>query len=159
MVGLKWKDVDFESKTIQIRRSMEYRYSAKEWRIGEPKSKSGYCMIPLTERSGCYTKNKKKRIRGFQKFQQNGKNLCFCVEKEHQSRTVHMIQRSLKSVIKQKSQDFRCISWRHTFSTRCIEAGMKPKTLQMLLGHSNIGITMNLYVHTTEEEKKKKWTW
>lgn len=36
------------------------------------------------------------------------------------------------------------------------EAGMKPKILQMLLGHSNIGITMNLYVHTTEEEKKKE---
>ena len=46
--------------------------------------------------------------------------------------------------------------FRHTFATRCIEAGMKPKTLQMLLGHSNIGITMNLYVHTTEEEKKKE---
>lgn len=45
---------------------------------------------------------------------------------------------------------------RHTFATRCIEGGMKPKTLQMLLGHSNIGITMNLYVHTTEEEKKKE---
>lgn len=44
---------------------------------------------------------------------------------------------------------------RHTFATRCIEAGMKPKTLQMLLGHSKIGITMNLYIHTTEEEKKK----
>lgn len=42
---------------------------------------------------------------------------------------------------------------RHTFATRCIEAGMKPKTLQMILGHSNIGITMNLYVHVTEEEK------
>lgn len=45
---------------------------------------------------------------------------------------------------------------RHTFATRCIEAGMKPKTFQMLLGHSNIGITMNLYVHTTEEEKLKE---
>ena len=45
---------------------------------------------------------------------------------------------------------------RHTFATRCIEAGMKPKTLQILLGHSNIGITMNLYVYTTEEEKKKE---
>ena len=33
---------------------------------------------------------------------------------------------------------------------------MKSKTLQMLLDHSNIGITMNLYVHTTEEEKKKE---
>ena len=52
----------------------------------------------------------KKRIRGFQKFQQNGKSLCFCAEKEHQSRTVHMTQRCLKSVTKQKSQDFRCIS-------------------------------------------------
>lgn len=43
---------------------------------------------------------------------------------------------------------------RHTFATRCIEAGMKPKTLQMILGHSNIGITMNLYVHVTEDEKE-----
>lgn len=45
---------------------------------------------------------------------------------------------------------------RHTFATRCIEGGMKPKTLQTILGHSNIGITMNLYVHTTEDEKHKE---
>ena len=45
---------------------------------------------------------------------------------------------------------------RHTFATRCIEGGMKSKTLQMILGHSNIGITMSLYVHTTEEEKIKE---
>ena len=107
LVGLKWEDVDFKSKTIQICRSMEYRYSAKEWRIREPKNKSGYRTIPLTEEAVAILK---KRIRGFQKFQQNGKNLCFCVEKEHRSRTVHMIQRCLKSVIKQKIQDFRCIS-------------------------------------------------
>ena len=30
---------------------------------------------------------------------------------------------------------------------------MTPKTLQTILGHSNIGITMNLYVHTTDEQK------
>ena len=35
-------------------------------------------------------------------------------------------------------------------------AGMKPKTLQTILCHSNIGITMNLYVHTTEEQKQKE---
>ena len=33
---------------------------------------------------------------------------------------------------------------------------MRPKTLQMLLGHSNIGMTMNLYVHLTDDEKKKE---
>lgn len=45
---------------------------------------------------------------------------------------------------------------RHTFATRCIEGGMKPKTLQKILGHSNIGITMNLYVHITEDEKHRE---
>ena len=45
---------------------------------------------------------------------------------------------------------------RHTFATRCIEAGMRPKTLQMILGHSDIGITMNLYVHVTDNEKLKE---
>ena len=33
---------------------------------------------------------------------------------------------------------------------------MKPKTLQTILGHSNIGITMNLYVDITEDEKAKE---
>lgn len=45
--------------------SMEYRYSAKEWRIGEPKSKSGYRTIPLIEEAVAIQKSKKKRIRGF----------------------------------------------------------------------------------------------
>ena len=45
---------------------------------------------------------------------------------------------------------------RHTFATRCIESGMRPKTLQMILGHSDIGITMNLYVHVTDNEKLKE---
>ena len=45
---------------------------------------------------------------------------------------------------------------RHTMASRCIEGGMRPKTLQVILGHSNVGITMNLYVHVTEDEKIKE---
>ena len=41
-------------------------------------------------------------------------------------------------------------------TTRCIEGGMRPKTLQVILGHSNVGITMNLYVHVTDDEKTKE---
>ena len=48
-------------KKIQIRRSMEYRYSAKEWRIGEPKSKSGYRTIPLTEEAVAILKKQKEK--------------------------------------------------------------------------------------------------
>ena len=50
----------------------------------------------------------------------------------------------------------KCLIIWKTFATRAIEAGMKPKTLQEILGHANIGITMNLYVHITEEEKEKE---
>ena len=41
---------------------------------------------------------------------------------------------------------------RHTFATRCIESGMKPKTLQRILGHANIQTTLDLYVHVTDDE-------
>ena len=49
---------------------------------------------------------------------------------------------------------------RHTFVTRCIESGMRPKTLQKILGHSTLDLTMNLYVHVTDEtlnEEMKKF--
>ena len=49
MIGLKWSDIDFEKRTLTVNRSMEYRYSVGEWRIGEPKSKSGYRTVPLTQ--------------------------------------------------------------------------------------------------------------
>lgn len=42
---------------------------------------------------------------------------------------------------------------RHTFATRCIALGFDPKTLQEILGHSNIKITLSLYVHPTEKMK------
>lgn len=41
--------------------------------------------------------------------------------------------------------------YRHTFATRCIERGMNPKTVQVILGHSSVNITMNLYCHVTED--------
>ena len=44
-------------------------------------------------------------------------------------------------------------SLRHTFATRCIEDGMKPNVLQKLLGHSTIAMTMDLYVHVTDDER------
>lgn len=48
LVGLRWEDIDFDNKILKVQRSMEYRHSVAEWRVGEPKSKSGYRTIPLT---------------------------------------------------------------------------------------------------------------
>ena len=63
LIGLQWSDIDFERKTMQINRSMEYRYSVKEWRIGEPKSKSGYRTIPLTDEAVTILQNQKEKMK------------------------------------------------------------------------------------------------
>ena len=44
---------------------------------------------------------------------------------------------------------------RHSFATRCIESNCDYKTVSVLLGHSNISTTLNLYVHPNIEQKKK----
>ena len=51
---------------------------------------------------------------------------------------------------------FSAHALRDTFATRAIESGMAPKTLQEILGHSNISITMNLYAHCMEETKRNE---
>lgn len=43
---------------------------------------------------------------------------------------------------------------RHTFATRCVEAGMDMKTLSELLGHASVATTMNTYVHSSIEHKR-----
>ena len=50
-------------------------------------------------------------------------------------------------------EKFTAHAFRDTFATRCIESGMNPKTLQEILGHADIGITMNLYCHVMDETK------
>ena len=44
---------------------------------------------------------------------------------------------------------------RHTFATRCVEAGVDVKTLSEILGHSDVKTTLNKYVHSSFELKQK----
>jgi len=45
--------------------------------------------------------------------------------------------------------------FRHTFATRLFELGEEPKTVQELLGHANISITLDTYTHVLDSMKKK----
>lgn len=51
-------------------------------------------------------------------------------------------------------EHFRFHMLRHAFATRCIEKGFDSKSLSEILGHSNIQITLNLYVHSTLRQKQ-----
>ncbi len=45
---------------------------------------------------------------------------------------------------------------RHTFATNCIENGMRPKTLQKILGHNSLNMTMDLYCHVSDDALREE---
>ncbi len=154
LVGLKWTDIDFDNRTLKISRSMEYRHSIREWRIRELKSKSEYRSIPLTDETiDMLRKQKNLEVKVIPM------EWLKCV---FLRRKGTLVKNSTYDAMLFKQCDkigiprFSIHVLRRIFATRCIESGMKPKTLQTMLGHSNIGITMNLYVHTTGDEKHKE---
>lgn len=156
MTGLKWSDIDFENRIISVKRTMGYKYKNKEWQTGEPKTKNSCRKIPLTQEAINILKDQKRKNQSLKIIKLEFSEYVFLntmgkpVATSNYDDSLENLAK--KSAIKKLSMH----TLRHTFATRCIEAGMKPKTLQMILGHSNIGTTMNLYVHTTEEEKKKE---
>lgn len=156
MVGLRWSDIDFEKRILHVNQTMEYRYNVGKWRVGPPKGQAGYRSVPLTDEAIETLRRQKMKNAMCKVLPIEWKDYIFLCRKGTP------VKNSTYDTMLQKMCDRICIPrfsmhvLRHTFATRCIEAGMKPKTLQTILGHSNIGITMNRYVHTTEDEKRRE---
>ena len=153
MVGLRWSDIDFEKRILYVNQTIEYCHNVGEWRVGPPKSQSGYCSIPLTDEAIEILCRQKMENAMCKILPIEWKDYVFLCRKGTP------VKNSTYDTMLQKLCDkngilrFSMHVLHHTFATRCIEAGMKPKTLQTILRHSNISITMNRYVHTTEDEK------
>ena len=156
LIGLKWSDIDFENHTMKIERTMEYRYKVGEWRVGPPKSKSGYRTIPLTDEAIHILENQRSKNKSLKLVPIEWRDIVFLCRNGTPVKNSTYDMGLFKYCDRVGIPRFSMHVLRHTFATRCIEGGMKPKTLQKILGHSNIGITMNLYVHITEDEKHRE---
>ncbi len=156
LTGLKWSDIDFDKKVMNIERILSYNQATRTFEYGPPKSKAGIRCVPLTDEAIKILKKKKEQNKKLKVIPLEWSDLIFLSKNGTPVHTT-TYDRSLK-IICEKAK-IRCISvhiLRHTFATRCIEGGMLPKILQKILGHSNIAMTMNLYVHATEDEKIKE---
>lgn len=154
--ALRWSDVDFEKNIIHIRRTATYVDEHKIWEFGNPKSKSSEREIPLTKEAIGILKKQKEQQKNRDIVLLKFSDLIFT---KKNGLPLHGTEYNiaLRGICKRANiQRFSIHTLRHTFATRCIEAGMKYKTLQSILGHSNINITMDLYVHTTAEERLKE---
>lgn len=156
LIGLRWSDVDFDNKLLRIRRTMWYESALKKWMTGEPKTKSGKRDVPLTKEAVAILIDQREKLARLKvrpiEFAENvflGKIGAPTTNPAYDLDIARYCERH-------GIPKFSMHTLRHTFATRCIESGMKPKTLQMILGHANISMTMDLYVHVTDNERAKE---
>ncbi len=147
LCALRWSDV--EENRIKVRRTIQRlpREDQKgtELSIGPPKTNTSIRDIPipsfLTE-----------LIEGF-RIKSQGKEYVLCVPGKSLIEP-RVMQYKFKKYLKDtniKNAHFHTL--RHTFATRCVECDFELKSLSSVLGHANIQVTLNRYVHASFELK------
>lgn len=162
ILGLTWNDVDFNKKILYVSHTLCYfRNDGKYvFEMHDTKTNNGKRSIPLTTKALDALKSQKRQknrilFKG-EKSQDEYRDLVF-VTKNNKPTQQFIVQESLDSLTKKIQQDnpeFKKVTphcFRHTFATRAIERGMNPKTLQKILGHGSLQMTMDLYCHVTED--------
>lgn len=149
--GLKWKDIDFESKEIFVQRTVQRLYKGKN------NNSEVIVTLPKTKRSARKIPIAKVLIDKLKEVHKNYSDDCFITtgvaNQCYEPLTYRHVYKQILKHCQLPYKKFHCL--RHTFATRCIRVGMDIKSLSEVLGHSNIGTTMNIYVHSSYEVKKK----
>ena len=149
--ALRWENVDFETRRIHVEKTIERIYSKEENKtiviIDTPKSITSVRTIPIN--SKLY--NILKQIRGKSKktdFVLTGSSEHYVEPRNYQYHFKEILKRS-------KVKKYKFHTLRHTFATNCIEAGMDIKSLSEILGHADVSITLNIYVHSSDKAKRR----
>lgn len=146
--ALKWSDINLETHTLHIQRTIIRQKNTSIVPITKT------CLVESIPKSLCSDRYIPipniifKQIHNF--YRPSGYILNY--EKYTDPRTLQKRFSSLLKVLHIKHHNFHAL--RHTFATNCIENNMDVKTLSELLGHSDVKITMNRYVHPTLHMKK-----
>ncbi|MBQ8838150.1 MAG: site-specific integrase [Bacteroidales bacterium] len=151
--ALTWNDIDTENGVIKISRTLQRIYVTDdtprrhtELLIDSAKTKNSIREIPMTKELLRIIKPLKKVVNGSYFVLTNS---IYPTE----PRTYRNHYKKIMQELKMPYIKFHGL--RHSFATRCIESRCDYKTVSVLLGHSNISTTLNLYVHPNMDQKKK----
>lgn len=169
-VGLTISDIDFENRRINVDHQLQ-RKRNMEYIIEETKTDAGVRQIPMTDDVyDCFQRiiaNRKKpkvepMIDGKIGFLYLDKNEMPMVAL-HWEKYFQHIREKYNSIYKVQMPIITPHVCRHTFCSNMAKSGMNPKTLQYIMGHSDISVTLNTYTHVkfedAEEEMKKVANW
>lgn len=149
LCALTWDDISLENNMIHIHKTMQriqtpYGEKKTAILIAEPKSQCSIRDIPIAG---------PLREKLIQQPVKEGYVLTGNKNKYIEPRTM---QNRFKVIVDRcgiRNVHFHIL--RHTFATRCVEVGFDVKSLSEILGHANVSITLNRYVHPSMELKQK----
>lgn len=148
--ALKWGDILWDEHCVLIEKTLQRLQNTNKSTaktsivITAPKSSCSIRKVPLPD----------ELYNVLQKYKQ--KDEAFILTGTNSYIEPRTMQNRYKSILKQCNiQAINFHSLRHTFATRCIELGFDVKSLSEILGHANVNITLNRYVHPSMEQKQR----
>ena len=158
--ALTWTDIDYKDNVIHITKTLSIHDDNKYHVTEGAKSAAGNRDIPLTDTLKEILKKKREKDLMFNPIISIDK-LIFTSEwgRMLKNSTVNDAIRGALDRLEDKGihiEHFTAHALRDTYATRYIEQGGKPKTLQKILGHSSLKMTMDLYTHVMDETMQKE---
>lgn len=164
--GLTVSDIDFKKHTINVERQLQ-KHGKGGYYIEKTKTENGTRVLPMTgEVEEAFRRIISARkppkaepmvdgVSGFLYFDKDGK-IKYSLHWEHYFKRICQKYNSIYKVQMPQVTPHVC---RHTYCSDMARSGMNPKTLQYLMGHSDISVTLNVYTHfgldEAEEELRK----
>ena len=151
--ALQWSDIDLKNGMIHINRTVTRGEDGKRT-TGAPKTQRSKRDIPLNASIESVLKKQKKQL-----ADRFGKVTPLFVFVSPKGETVwastinRQIRKSCEAI---GLEVFSVHAFRDTFATMAIRQGMQPNTLKELLGHSSFSMTMDLYTHVLEDQKREE---
>ncbi len=162
-VGLTVSDIDMKNRKINIDHQLQ-RKRNMEYVIEETKTAGGVRQIPMTEGVyECFRRILADRrppkvepmVDGYTGFLYLDKNGMPMVALHWEKYFQHICQK-YNGIYKVQLPKITPHVCRHTFCSNMAKSGMNPKTLQYIMGHSDIGVTLNTYTHLGFEDAEKE---
>lgn len=158
-VGLTINDIEFDKERIKVDHQLQ-RTRNMEYEILTPKTEKGERYVPMKEDvADCFHRIIQNRkhpkiepmIDGYSGFLFLDKNDMPMVAL-HWEKYFQHIREKYNSIYKVQMPCITPHVCRHTFCSNMAKSGMNPKTLQYIMGHSDIGVTLNTYTHLQFED-------
>ena len=150
--GLKWEDVDLDEGVVHVRRTVQSNYvylpdgtGMSKVSVGSPKSRTSRRDVPICA---------PLRAR-LERLDRPADGTAYFLTGTQSPPLPRTLRSSMELLLARYGiEEFNFHRLRHTFATRCIEAGVDAKTTSELLGHADVNITLNLYVHPNPEARR-----